>query len=237
MTPSRIWPVLIASALAIAVLCALGFWQLQRLQWKGALIAEISARQAESPISLGAAIAGSEDIEFRKVAADLKFLPGNEFHMLTSFDGHAGWHIITPAVSVDGFYVLVDRGAVPDELRDDASRKMGADQPVSVLGIVRHHEMSRDYFSPDNDPKGNRWYWWDVPAMLTAANIPQGNKVARFVLQLLPGDDAGAFPRPLPPTANLANNHLQYAINWFALAGVLAVIAGVFLHGRRKSGA
>jgi cytochrome oxidase assembly protein ShyY1 len=45
----------------------------------------------------------------------------------------------------------------------------------------------------------------------------------------------GGLPKPGPLTANLRNAHLQYAITWFGLAAVLAV---VFLSwaGRRQRG-
>ncbi|MBC8038620.1 MAG: hypothetical protein H7X89_15540, partial [Rhizobiales bacterium] len=61
---------------------------------------------------------------------------------------------------------------------------------------------------------------------------------AFFVLHVMPVADQNGFPRPAVPRAALANNHLQYAITWFSLALVLAVIAGLVVRGQmKKSGA
>jgi surfeit locus 1 family protein len=231
----------VTAALGVAVLCSLGFWQIQRLHWKQALLAEIASRQSAAPISLSAALAlaqGGGDIEFRRIAAEVKFQPATEFRMLAAFDGRPGWQIVSPAVSQDGIFILVDRGAVPEELRNDSSRRAVADHVVTLEGVVRQHRNGRGPFTPDNDPAGNIWYWWDVPAMLGAANAPPGAKVAPFVLQLMTSGDAVSSPRPTPPDVGIHNYHLQYAITWFSLAGVLAVIAGLFIRGQaRRAGA
>ncbi len=40
-----------------AILCCLGFWQLERLQWKLALIAQVDANMAAPPVSLDEVLA------------------------------------------------------------------------------------------------------------------------------------------------------------------------------------
>ena len=231
---SRHWSFILASAPGIAVLCGLGAWQLQRLAWKEALIAEIASRAAVPPITLAAALAAddaADDIDFVKVAASGTYLAAETKFMIQTFDSGPGWQVVTPLRSVDGIVVLIDRGVVPDAMRGSVP---AADGPVELTGILRRHGSGRGPFTPDNDDAGNNWYWWDVPAMLAMSDIPADLKVAPFVVQLLPKVGDTAFPRPQPPDANLRNNHLQYAMTWFGLALVLAAVATLYVRGQMK---
>ncbi len=221
-TVSRYWSFILASVLGIAVLCGLGLWQLQKLAWKEALLAEVTARAGAQPIALAAALAADDDagdIDFVKVAASGTYLPAETKFIIQTFDAGPGWQVVTPFESSDGIFVLVDRGVVPDTMRATVATPA---EPVELLGIVRRHGAGRGPFTPDNDDARNIWYWWDVPAMLALSNIPADLKVAPFVLQLLPVEGDASFPRPQRPDAALRGNHLQYAIAWFARQGYLA---------------
>jgi len=232
----RIWPVLLASGLGIAVLVFLGVWQVERLAWKEALIAGIERRAANPPTTLADALARQakgEDIEFLKVSVSGRFQHEQEKHLISVYESGPGWEIVTPLYMADGAMVLVDRGVVPAELKEASSRAASDPQgDVTLMGIVKSHGYGRGMFDPDNDPHGNMWFWWDVPAMI--AGSPPAVSSAPFVLQLLPAPGDKSFPRPQPPGAGLVNNHLQYAITWFSLALALAVIAGLYLRGQMK---
>jgi surfeit locus 1 family protein len=227
----RIWPIVVWSAIGIAILCGLGVWQIFRMGEKQALLADIAARAKAAPISLTEALRRQEqgsDIEFTVVKTKGVFDHAHELHKLSTFEGAPGWEIITPLKSEEGVSALVDRGVVPDVLRDGAKRNETT-IPTEFTAVVRVHNGGQGYFDPENQDDKNLWYWWDVPEMLAAANIPADVKVAPFVLQVLPGGDVTKFPRALPPDVNLPNNHMQYIITWFGLAAVLAVIAGLFI--------
>ena len=231
---SRYWSFIMASVLGIAVLCGLGLWQLQRLAWKEALLAEVTARAGAQPITLAAALAADDDagdIDFIKVAASGIYLPTETKFIIQTFDAGPGWQVVTPFKSSDGIFVLVDRGVVPDAMRATVATPA---ESVELLGIVRRHGAGRGPFTPDNDDAANIWYWWDVPAMLALSDIPADLKVAPFVLQLLPVEGNTPFPRPQRPDAALRSNHRQYAIAWFALALVLAAVAVLYVRGQMK---
>ena len=232
----RIWPIVLWAGFGIAVLLALGTWQLFRLAEKQALLSEVARREAAPPISLGEALAlrdkGSE-VEFIRVKTRGTFDNRSERHKLTSFEGSPGWQIITPFTSTEGIVALVDRGVVSDDLRDAGKRPAEA-APVELTAVIRAHNSGSGFFDPDNDVDGNTWYWWDVPAMLSSIPIAGEMKVAPFVLQALPDADPAKFPRASGPQAQLRNNHLQYAGTWFFLALTLLVIAGLFIRKQRK---
>lgn len=230
----RVWPAMVAATLGIAVLLALGAWQVQRLAWKQGLLTAIDERlaaPAEDLATLLAAEEAGDDIEFRKAALRGQFLHADEKLMLNTFDGEVGWRVITPMLSDAGIAVLVDRGFIPDGLRDAAKRV--SPDVANLTGIVRRHGTPRGLFSPDNDAARNMWYWWDVPGMLAASRIPPNARVAPFVIQAVPAAEAADFPRPQEPRAAFRNNHLQYAITWFALALVLAIMAFLFARQQR----
>ena len=233
----RIWPIVLWAGVGIAVLLALGTWQLFRLAEKEAQLAEIAERTTAAPISLTEALARRDkrtDIEFDVVKVRGVFDHASERHKLASFEGSPGWQIITPFKSDEGIVALVDRGVVPADLKDAAKRN---ESPASVelSAVVRAHGHERGFFDPDNDADGNLWYWWDVPAMLSSIAIVPDLQVAPFILQELPGSDPNRFPRPAGPEVQLRNNHLQYAVTWFAFAVTLLVIAGLFIRKQRKT--
>ena len=233
----RIWPVVLWAGLGIAVLIALGTWQLFRLAEKQALLSDVAERSKAPPVSLSEALtrrANGTDIEFDAVKVRGVFDHTSERHKLASFEGSPGWQIITPFRSDEGIVALVDRGVVPADLKDAAKRNENP-APVELNAVVRAHGQERGFFDPDNDAEGNLWYWWDVPAMLSSIAIAPDMQVAPFVLQELPGSDPKRFPRAVSPEAQLSNNHLQYAVTWFAFAVTLLVIAGIFIRKQRKT--
>lgn len=232
----RIWPIVLWAGLGIAVLLALGTWQLFRLGEKQALLAEIAERAKAAPLSLTEVLARRDagtDIEFDAVKLRGVFDHASERHKLASFEGSPGWQIITPFKSDEGIVALVDRGVVPADKKDAAKRNESS-APMELNAVVRAHSHERGFFDPDNDAEANLWYWWDVPAMLSSVAIGPDLQVAPFILQELPGSDPNRFPRPAGPDVQLRNNHLQYAITWFSFAATLLVIAGLFIRKQRK---
>ena len=108
----RIWQVLIATVLGVALLVGLGAWQLQRLAWKEALIAERDSRLAAAPVSLDEALKefdADRTVEFLKVEAKGTFQNDAELFVLTTQGGSPGFQVVTPLVSTEGVVVLVDR--------------------------------------------------------------------------------------------------------------------------------
>jgi surfeit locus 1 family protein len=237
-TRRRIWPIAVSAALGIAVLCSLGVWQVIRLSEKEALLAAIAQRSAGPPITLGEALnrATAADLAYRHVSATGRFDPAHALFKLVSFKGNPGWEVITPFTSDDGIAVLVDQGAIAD-----ADRQAFAGQPAQAAtldGVVMRHGAARGLFDPDNDAEANAWYWWDVPAMLAAVPILPESKVAPFIVQALPGaapSAPGPTPQAAKPEVALSNNHLQYAITWFALAAVLLLVAVLFIRNQRRA--
>ncbi len=219
----------------LALLVGLGVWQLKRLAWKEGLIAEIETRAKGAPITLQEAIAVARegrDPSYYRVRVEGSFDHAKERHLYAlSNDGEPGWHVITPLNSVEGDLVLIDRGFVPDSLRDPSSRAAGQlEGDVEVTGLVRLPETPGP-FTPDNDPDTNRWFWRDLSGMTYSMFPTATMDPAPFFLEAEKSDVPGGWPEGGQTRLELPNNHLQYAITWFLLAGALVVIYLVYVRG------
>jgi surfeit locus 1 family protein len=221
---------------ALAVLIGLGVWQLERLQWKEGLIAEIEARSTGAPITIAEALAiarQGRDPDYYRVRVEGRFHHDKERYLFAQSlaDGTPGWHVITPLETTGGDMVLVDRGFVPDVLKEASSRASGlVEGVVTVTGIVRSPEIQGS-FVPDNEREANRWFWRDLGAMARSM-FPEGTvEMAPFFLDAEKSDVPGGWPEGGQTRLELPNNHLQYAITWFLLALCLLVIYAVYVRG------
>jgi surfeit locus 1 family protein len=227
------------TACILALLVGLGVWQLKRLEWKEGLIARIEARSKAPPITLPQALEAARkdrDVNYLRVAVEGRFLNDKERYLYALSDETAGWDVITPLATADGDVVLIDRGFVPDALRDPASRPLGqTGEGVMVTGLLRAPDTQAQ-FVPDNDPARNRWFWRDLAGM-TASMFPGGStRVAPFFLDAERSEVPGDWPRGGQTRLALPNNHLQYAMTWFVLAFCIAVIYVFYVRSRRREG-
>lgn len=236
MQRSGIVGLTVATLAALALLLGLGFWQLQRADWKGGLIAQIEARTKAEPLTLEAAealVREGKDPSYYRVVAQGRFHHAKEHYLYAASEGRVGWHVITPLETAAGEMVLVDRGFVPDELKDPVSRASGQIESVTtVSGIVRAPQ-EQGLFTPDNEPKANRWFWRDLRAM-SQSMFPGGTiEVAPFFVEADKTAVPGGWPEGGQTRLEIPNNHLQYAITWFLLAAGLIVVYVLLLRSRR----
>jgi surfeit locus 1 family protein len=211
--------------LAVVLVCGgLGLWQLQRLEWKRALIAQREAAAAAAPVAPPQTLGEARALEFRRVAADGVFLNDREI-LLNAIGpkGGTGFDVLTPLREAGGRILVVNRGFVPTELRDPAKRAAG--QPAGtarVTGRLRlPPEQKPNWFVPDNRPERDDWFWIDLPAMGAADGLAD---VAPFYIEADATPNPGGWPKGGVAPLALPNDHLQYAITWFSLAVVAIVI-------------
>lgn len=221
--------------LVTVLVCAgLGVWQLERLHWKRNLIAAREAALAAPPVAPPRSLAEAAAVEHRRVTAEGEFLHDREIlRVAAGQTGGSRFDVLTPLRQADGRIVFVDRGLIPVDLKDPAKRAAG--QPgglVRVTGVLRLPPAEKpSWFLPDNKPERNLWFWIDLPAMAAAARLPA---VAPFYIVADATPNPGGWPKGRDVTEPLPNNHLQYAITWFALA--IAALAVYLLSQRRGAG-
>jgi len=212
-----LWPILFG-AVGVTILVALGVWQTQRLEWKEGLIAEIEARMAADPVPLQAQGVVSRDDDYLLRVRAVGTLGGDEIHVLTSIKGRGpGFRVIAPMTLADGRRALIDLGYVPETRKDDARVPPDrTDAPVEIVGLL-HWPNEVDGFTPDPDRAKNIWFARDVPAMAEALGTEP-------ILVVAASHPLGDYPLPRPPGVDLPNRHLEYALTWFGLAAVWAVM-------------
>lgn len=210
----------------------LGTWQLERLQWKEALIAAREAGLHAPAADIPATLDDARALDFHPVRAEGEFLNDHELFLnAQSSRGDAGFHIVTPLRLASGAVLLVDRGFVPSDHKVPQSRQSGVlAGPVRVTGILRlASETKPGWFTPDNDPARNSWFWVDIAAMAQAAGV---DPVLPFYVEADANPNPAILPQGSQTVTELPNNHLQYAITWYALAVVLVVIYIRFARSR-----
>lgn len=236
-----LWPTVFTIP-ALLVLVGLGTWQLERLQWKTALIAEIQGRVSVPAEPLPAMLAAAGDdlpsVQYRRVSLTGAFRHDAEMYLAArSMNGNVGYHVVTPFDLADGGTVLVDRGWVPPERKLPAQRPEGqVDGEVTIEGVVRVPRAEKSWLQPDNEPHNNMWFWVDLPAMAEHARLGAvGTDLAPVYVEAGPAENPGGFPIGGQTRVNLPNDHLQYAITWYALAVILAVIYVIYHRKPREA--
>jgi surfeit locus 1 family protein len=206
-----------------ALLVGLGFWQLERLQWKLGLIAEMSRNIHAAPISIDRALAmGIPVAQYRSVELSGRFLNDRESYAFgTGPRGVAVYHVLTPLMLDDGRIFLVDRGIVPPELRLATKRAAGElTGEQRVIGVLRTPDKP-GAFTPAPDLTQRIWFARDVAGISAANHI---RLAAPIIVEADAAPNPGGWPKGGQTVIALPNDHLQYAITWFLLAGALVVI-------------
>jgi surfeit locus 1 family protein len=228
---AALWPTVFAVP-AILVLLGLGTWQVERLFWKEQLIAARAAAVAAPAVDLPASLEEARRLEFHRVRATGEFLNDKELYVgATAESGTPGFHVVTPLRLADGRFLLVNRGFVSSDLKDPGKRAAGAlPGEVTVEGLLRIPPAGKPaWFIPDNSPARNYWFYVDPAAMAAADGLPS---VLPFYVDAGPEPNPGGWPKGGVTRLQLPNDHLQYAITWYALAAALAVVYVLFIRKR-----
>jgi cytochrome oxidase assembly protein ShyY1 len=231
---------LLFALFAFAAFVALGIWQIERKAWKEALIAKLAERTGGAPVDLPGSSGWSRlaqaDDEFRRVKFTAEFLPGREAFVYASGSPlrpdvkGPGYFVFAPVRTSEGTTVVVNRGFTSAP-RAQAERHARPDGIIEMVGALRWPEPA-GWFVRDYDPVDDTWFARDHLGM--AARNGWG-AVAPFYIELERPAPPGGQPQPGRLTVTLRNEHLQYAITWFGLAAVVAVMFAFWLRSRRRN--
>jgi surfeit locus 1 family protein len=231
-------PLLVIPALLLIVLFAgLGTWQVFRLQWKLDLIARVDARVHAAPVAPPARARWgsitSESDEYRRVGVSGAYLYDLTTPVQALTEEGSGYWLLTPMCTTDGQIILINRGFIPAELgaptrytpqRAGADACAHAGAQASVTGLLRVSERGGP-FTRTNDPGANRWYSRNVAQIAAARGLSGLRGVAPYFIDAGPKQNPADSPdQPVGglTVVNFPNNHLVYAITWYALALMVA---------------
>jgi len=206
------------TVLLFAGLIALGNWQIHRLHWKLGLIAAVNRDLAGPPLPLAAVLKLGKDAEYHKVALSGRFDHRHEAYVYGIAEGAPVYHVLTPFLLADGRALIVDRGIVPEELRDPAKRRAGqVEGERQIAGVWRKPDPPGS-FTPMVDRARRIWFSRDVEQMARENRL---RLVAPVLIEADAAPNPGGWPKGGQTVVTFRNEHLQYAITWYALAGVL----------------
>jgi len=236
--------IFLAGMLGAALLfAALGYWQMERLAWKEQLIASATQRAADAPVPILPinewAALDPESIDFQPVTLNGRFLDQGEARIFISlpqkrgrYSGPGYW-IVTPFELADGGLVYVNRGFVPQELAFNTGYAAAPVGPMQIGGILRKPErVGAATLEPDLAKNVD---WVINPERLSTVLFDDLGTVAPFYVNWQPTE-----PIELPQAAKtgeieFSNKHLEYALTWFALAGMTPILLIFWLLWRRKN--
>lgn len=234
------WRALIVPGLfalvGFGLLCGLGVWQLQRLAWKEALIARVALRMQISfappaPAESEWPNVNAVEDEYRRVRVTGTFRHDREalcYALLSDAKGKfsgPGYWVLTPIETAGGALLFINRGFVPLDRQDAATRREGQVAGiVTVTGLLRMPE-GRSWFTPADDPARGIWQERDPAAIAKAYSLA---RAAPFFIDADDSPNPGGLPQDGETTLVFSNRHLEYALTWFGLAFALFAVFVAF---------
>ncbi len=214
---------LLLTILAFVILLSLGFWQIARLQEKELFLSSMKNNLNNPPINIKT-LSGNK--LYAKIRANGYFLVGKNLHlygrrsMSTEKDGY---YLVTPFQTDDNKIILVVLGWFAGRHKKNIDNII--DNSMEVTGVILLGEKTK-LFVLDNDVKNNVWFTLD----LTQASDVLGLKLEGFYLVMEGNNNRSDILKSLSieNLLNVRNDHLEYAITWFALAISLAVIFVIY---------
>lgn len=234
----------------VACLVGLGIWQLQRRVDKHALVAALDERLGAAAVALPPpaqwrALTPGRD-EFRRVAftATYEKLPDAMVYSAGSavrddVSGPGTWAFL-PARLATGETVVINAGFVPNTMQDRLYQdrtvsRLITGEPVRLTGYIRFPEAGGTLMPAENSTK-RLWFTRDHLAMARSLGWNGGGKsIAPFYIDLEAPLPESGIPKPGPLRVHLKDDHLQYAITWFALAGAVVIAFGVWMRAQRSA--
>jgi len=202
------------------VFCALGTWQLYRLQWKTALISEITFGLDSTPVKYSNTIKKN----YQRVVSEGTFNFEDQIYLYSlNESGKPGYDVITPYKTLKNENVLVNRGWIDKSLKNNSEINL-KENKVKITGLLREIYKA-NIFKPSNDLKNNIWF------SLEANDLKEltGKQFPNYMIFL--EKPTNKVPAPKKVSVDVPNNHLKYAITWYSIA---ISILFYYLYFRRK---
>ncbi len=220
---------LLLTILAFVILLSLGFWQIARLQEKELFLSSMKNNLNNPPINIKT-LSGNK--LYAKIRANGYFLEGKNLHlygrrsMSTEKDGY---YLVTPFQTDDNKIILVVLGWFAGRHKKNIDNIIN--NSMEITGVILPGEKTK-LFVLDNDVKNNVWFTLD----LTQASDVLGLKLEDFYLVMEGNNNRSDILKSLSieNLLNVRNDHLEYAITWFALAISLAVIFVIYHLSKRN---
>ena len=228
----------ISAAVVFAILVSLGLWQLYRMSWKQDLLARVEALRTAPARPLDETLVlerAAGMVEFRRVIVTCASPSGPtpDAYRYAVPDGQVGWRLLSACRLQGGLFdgIVLDRGVV-SRLTGSMAPTLGSyARPGVVIGVLRRPGAKPWLGAAETAAvSGARVFRvLDAAALLRIAGESGLRRPAPYVLAVESEAPAlqGVVPAALPQ--DIPNNHLVYALTWFALAAVMTWFYGAML--------
>ncbi len=224
---------------ACAGLSSLGVWQLHRAHEKQSRYQAFARNQASPPLVF-------EDLAFsssaagnlwRRVIVRGHYLDQHIVLDNRSGQGRPGYEILTPFVSENGTTLLVNRGWIPlPDARSSVPDVLAPADPIAISGYIGPEPVVGIELAASAEqaeimsPNVFRVQSVKLSGLASLLDRPLWGAV----LYLDPAA-TGAFSAAWQLPGDGSARNRSYAVQWFAMAGVLAAIGFWNLYGKRRS--
>mgnify|MGYP003341035725 CR=1 FL=1 len=197
------------------------------------MIDQFEARTAAPAVSPPSADSLTADSEFTRLALVGEFRHDQEVYLTgRTYEGNAGFHVVTPFELADGQVILINRGWVSEGYKDPAKRVFSrVDGPTTIAGILRKPGQ-KGYFVPENEPAKEFWFTL-LPTEINAHLGLGAAAINSFYADAIRTSEVVTLPIAAKTELNLRNAHLSYALTWYGIA--LALI-GVYVAFHMQAG-
>jgi surfeit locus 1 family protein len=244
MSGWRKWTFVLFMLALTGLFAGLGFWQLQRLGEKEALIATVNERLADEPVPFPTAErwpaeVGMGDYGYRPTTIAGRYLPHRTVLVFTSLNSRQGglrgpgYWVMTPLALESGGTIWVNRGFIPESARTAFAAGGNAEQEtVTLTGIAKPSEQGGAFTPAANQKERIEWIRNVARLSRLAPDLPQ--PVAPVYLDL-PAGPPGTLPQGGETVVNFPNNHLGYALTWFGFAILSPILLFFWLRRQRAA--
>ena len=205
-----------------AFLVSLGFWQLDRADEKRGIEASIK-KVNNGKVELIVEESSLKNKEYFEVRLQGKYLSDKQFIYDNQIVNQiSGYYVLTPyALEGQSKAILINRGFIPWNGRRDKLADIGIGQDAREIKVQISKPIKRMELKPSETGI-------QFPVLIQSIEIQDMADIARIdfssVIGLLDPSTSDGFIRKWEPYTGSIEKHIGYAIQWFLMALVLAII-------------
>ena len=205
-----------------AFLVSLGFWQLDRADEKRGIEASIKLANTGS-VELIVEEEGLKNKEYYEVRLQGKYLSDKQFIYDNQIvDQVSGYYVLTPyALAGQSKAILINRGFIPWNGRRDKLADIVVGEDAREIKVLISKPIKRMELKPTESGI-------QFPVLIQSIDLQDMASLASIdfssVIGLLDSSASNGFVRKWEPYTGSIEKHIGYAIQWFLMALVLAII-------------
>lgn len=218
-------------------LVRLGFWQLDRHEWRQNLNEEKRIQLAAEPLDLNGDLGAVDFNDVRNRLATAVGVYDYEHEVIAVsqvYQNQSGNYLLTPLMLDENTAVLINRGWIPNTARADLT-------PFHTSPPSGGNHTATGYLQPSEALSSG------VPSTVTDSEIFRIDLAAIsqqlpytllpvYLQEAPPVPDDGQLPYRVIPDLSLdEGNHFSYALQWFSFSILLAIIYVLYVNQRAKN--